>query len=204
MPFDGTGVMIQTDLLAKVDLIMEMLGAEERWCKKQFRGQGGDRCLLGALKDANGGKDLSAMILRAAVETSGICYDRIDHFNDSPSTDHALVMRVLGRVRHAVANGCPLLPPGQPILMGAVERRMSSRIGQVSRKPLWPVAMDGSGKGRYGCQTERRGGRVGRGAGSVSICMSPADPDRSFVAAAQPAEAGRKLNGRFGAIDRGK
>jgi hypothetical protein len=48
------------------------------------------------------GKDLSAMILWAAMETSCICYDRIDYFNDSPSTNHALVMQVLGRVRHTL------------------------------------------------------------------------------------------------------
>ena len=31
--------------------------------------------------------------------------------------------------------------------------------------------------------------------------MSPTDPKRSSVAAAQPAEIGRKRNGHFGAID---
>jgi hypothetical protein len=130
MPFDGTGTVIRTDLLAKINLMMEMLGSKERWCKKQFRGAEGERCLLAAVKDAGGGKDLSAMILRAAVETSGICYDRVDHFNDSSSTNHALVMRVLGRVRDTLEVGPdPTLtliassPPVPTVVSPHAERR---------------------------------------------------------------------------------
>lgn len=99
MPFDGTGYEGCFEALEKIDKVIDLLGDESRWCKKQLQTLHGRRCIVGAMKAADATYELNAPILRAIEQVTGRNHFRIEIFNDHPLTTHALVVQVLHRAR---------------------------------------------------------------------------------------------------------
>ena len=102
MPFDGTGYEDRFEALEKIDKVIDLLGDERRWCKKQLQTLDGRRCIFGAMKAADATHLLKAPILRAIEQVTGRNHLRIEMFNDHPLTTHALVVQVLHRARENV------------------------------------------------------------------------------------------------------
>jgi hypothetical protein len=105
MPFDGKEFARRDLMLGKLDGVINLLRAEERWCKQQLRTIDGRRCILGALADMDAEALLAGAILEAAREVTGRPYCRIEHFNDHPKTDHRLVVAVLEQARENILSG---------------------------------------------------------------------------------------------------
>ena len=102
MPFDGTGYEDCFEALEKIDKVIDLLGDERRWCKKQLQTLDGRRCVFGAMKAADATHLLKAPILLAIEQVTGHSYARIEHFNDHPATTHALVVGVLRQARENI------------------------------------------------------------------------------------------------------
>jgi hypothetical protein len=105
MPFDGTVDPRQSYLLVKLGEVSEYLSSEDKWCKRQLHGPGGQRCLLGALRDADASWLLYQPVIAAARDVTGIAYHRIDSFNDAATTDFITVRAVLDRARADIVLG---------------------------------------------------------------------------------------------------
>jgi hypothetical protein len=94
MPFDPLEPAI-SDLLAAIDRAAALLSAERRWCRRQEISATGQRCLIGALKDAGHADRLIPAVLRAANRVTGFPYARLDLFNDDLLTSHRHVLAAL-------------------------------------------------------------------------------------------------------------
>ena len=99
MPFDGRGFGDSFEALDKIDKVINLLAREDRWCKQQLRTYDGRRCILGAMMDADATLVLMGPILLAIEQVTCCDYSKVEVFNDSPSTSHALVLRVLRQAR---------------------------------------------------------------------------------------------------------
>jgi hypothetical protein len=104
MPFDGTGDG-RGEVLQKLERVIDLLSNEERWCKGIAETPGGRRCLMGAIRKAEGQLLLEPIVLQAIREVTGRNYWRIESFNDAKATSHALVLEVLERASENVAAG---------------------------------------------------------------------------------------------------
>ena len=108
MPFDEGRYRERDDALEKLDKVIALLAAEDRWCK--FFGLSGDgrRCLWGALWAEDAAAILEGPVLQAVTQVTGFPFESIDAFNDHPATTHAMVLTVLHRVRQDLS---PMSPP---------------------------------------------------------------------------------------------
>jgi hypothetical protein len=106
MPFDGA----HFEALEKIYKVIDLLAREDRWCKRQLRTHDGRRCILGAMIDADATVVLREPILLAIKQVTGGDYGKVEVFNDSPSTSHGLVLRVLQQARDNVLSG-RFVPP---------------------------------------------------------------------------------------------
>ena len=102
MPFDGTGYQRRSEVLDKIDQVIQLLSDERRWCKRRLETRDGRRCIVGALIAVD------ALILKepirlAILQVTGEYYLKLEAFNDYPKTTHALVMRVLQKARENMA-----------------------------------------------------------------------------------------------------
>jgi hypothetical protein len=104
MPFDGAGDG-RGEVLQKLGRVIDLLASEERWCKGIAETPGGRRCLMGAIRKAEGHLLLEPVVLEAIREVTGRNYWRIESFNDAKATSHALVLEVLDRASANVAAG---------------------------------------------------------------------------------------------------
>lgn len=107
MPFDGVG-FLPDDRLQKLEAVIDLIDAPEKWCKGALRSFDGRRCLRGALRAVPGAELLEPSILQAIGDLAGKRFRRIEAFNDHPSTNHAQIVAVLSRVRDelsAAGNG---------------------------------------------------------------------------------------------------
>lgn len=101
MPFDGGNISFALD---KIDRVLALLSSPERWCKGAEAAGDGRRCIIGALRALESQALLQPVVLRSIAEVIG--YHRsVQGFNDSQSTDHALMLHVLKRARAHVAAG---------------------------------------------------------------------------------------------------
>jgi hypothetical protein len=105
MPFDGTLTPRQVHLLDKLDEVSEYLASEDMWCKRRLHDPNGQRCLLGALKEAHADWLLYQPVISAAREVTGITDHRIETFNDAARTDFSTVRAVLDRARFGIMAG---------------------------------------------------------------------------------------------------
>ena len=96
MPFDGTLTPRQVHLLDKLDEVSEYLASENIWCKRRLHDPNGQRCLLGALKEAHADWHLYQPVISAARQVTGITYHRIETFNDAARTDFSTVRACSG------------------------------------------------------------------------------------------------------------
>jgi hypothetical protein len=111
MPFDGA----HYEALEKIDKVIELLAHEDRWCKRQLRTHDGRRCILGAMIDADATTVLREPILLAIKQVTGHDYRKVETFNDTPSTSHGLVLRVLHQARDNVMSGRFAPPQASPV-----------------------------------------------------------------------------------------
>jgi hypothetical protein len=63
MPFDGIGLGLD-DGVGKIDRVIDLLGAPDRWCKGTLKTHDGRRCIRGAIIAERGGHAVPA-VLRA-------------------------------------------------------------------------------------------------------------------------------------------
>ena len=98
MPFDGVGYS-QSEPLRKLDAVINLLDAPEKWCKGALKSQDGRYCLRGAVMSVGATDLLEPAILQAICEVTGRTLRRIESFNDYPSTTHEQVVAVLERTR---------------------------------------------------------------------------------------------------------
>jgi len=129
MPFDGTGFAL-VEHLNKIDAIIDLLGAPERWCKGALRSRDGRYCLRGAINAIGNAAPLEPVILGAIVEVTGKNYRHIESFNDHPHTDHEQVCAVLLRARDNIVTGKSVVGarrPPVPAVQAFAEDR--SRLG---------------------------------------------------------------------------
>jgi hypothetical protein len=122
MPFDGREYERRADASDKIGQVIDLLGREDRWCKKQLRTKDGRRCIVGAIEDMDARKELASPILNAIREVTGRTYVRIESFNDDPLTTHALVVRVLRRAQDSILAG----GGGHTTVMTAVRERSAA------------------------------------------------------------------------------
>lgn len=101
MPFDGVEV-VSADSLRKIDAVIDLLGAPEKWGKGALRSPDGRYCIRGAVRAVDGAETLEPAILQAIGDVAGRRYRRIEAFNDHPNTSHDQVLAVLRRARHTI------------------------------------------------------------------------------------------------------
>jgi hypothetical protein len=111
MPFDPAGHELRLEALDKIERVIDLLSARERWCKRAFKTEDGRMCILGAVRAVDAELLLYAPILRSIREVTGHAYRRIEHFNDSWVASYPLVLQVLEQTRHQLALG---LVPATP------------------------------------------------------------------------------------------
>ena len=99
MPFDGTGLAVSDTRFNKIDDVIGLIAAPEKWCKGMAKTPDGRFCIRGALIAANA-VNLRPVILEAIHEVTGRDYRRIEAFNDDVDTTHRMVLRVLAHARH--------------------------------------------------------------------------------------------------------
>src|SRR5947209_1852095 len=104
MPFDGVGF---DDSLQKIDAVIDLLAAPDKWCKGALRSHDGRYCIRGAVRAVGAADVLEPVILQAIGEVAGKRFCRIESFNDHPNTSHAQVLAVLGRARDNIVSGNP-------------------------------------------------------------------------------------------------
>lgn len=99
MPFDGIEFALD-DRLSKMDQVISLLDAPNKWCKGVLKTYDGKYCLRGAIMAVHDGLSLQPVVLRAIREVTGKHYLRIEGFNDRAETDHDQVLAVLERARN--------------------------------------------------------------------------------------------------------
>jgi hypothetical protein len=148
MPFDGVGLGFDDrmykmdgviDLLAaperwckgilRMDGVIDLLAAPERWCKGILRTYDGRHCIRGAIMAVDGLGTLRPIVLRAINEMTGRHYRSIEAFNDHPNPDHAQVVEVLARARTDLTVGH----------LAAIRARASAPVGWGRRMAGWIV-----------------------------------------------------------------
>ncbi len=102
MPFDGTGYERRIQVLDKMDKVIGLLSDERHWCKRRLRTPEERYCILGAIMEAEAEAELKAPILLAIKQVTGRDHLRIEMFNDSSQTTHALVVKVLLQARENI------------------------------------------------------------------------------------------------------
>jgi hypothetical protein len=107
MPLDDTGFRDRFDPLDKIDRVIDLLAAEERWCKGALATPDGRRCILGAIQAVGGIRVLVRPVSIAIRQVTGRRYGWvgsyiIPRFNDHHATTHALVVTVLHRARENI------------------------------------------------------------------------------------------------------
>ncbi len=107
MPFDGTGHERRIQVLDKMDKVIGLLSDPRHWCKRRLRTPDERYCILGAIIAADAGAELKAPILLAIKQVTGRDHLRIEAFNDSPLTTHALVVKVLRQARENILTDRP-------------------------------------------------------------------------------------------------
>ena len=105
MPFDGLHDPRPQYLLDKLEAVSSLLPSQDRWCKQALRDADGRRCLLGALIDARARTLLYYLVIEAAATEAGRSYERIETFNDDPTTNFETIQAVLDRVRAEIVAG---------------------------------------------------------------------------------------------------
>lgn len=105
MPLDGFAVGIPWIAVEKLDRILALLRTADRWCQGAMERDGGRRCMIGAMRAAHAELLLERPILHAIRQVTGHNYWRIESFNDSKATTHALVLEVLAKTRENLQNG---------------------------------------------------------------------------------------------------
>jgi hypothetical protein len=106
MPFDGAEVFDRRErMLRELDRVTRLLDREDKWCKNHYRTWQGRHCILGALIVTGNKGLLYDLILESARDVSGYSVRSIVRFNDSPATDHGLVLAVLDRARNRILRG---------------------------------------------------------------------------------------------------
>jgi hypothetical protein len=95
MPFDGPGF---DNRVRKIDAVMQLIGAPDKWVKGKRRTNDGRFCVNGALIERSAA-NLSPLILQAANQVTGKSYGCLEAFNDEAETTHPLLIRVLARAR---------------------------------------------------------------------------------------------------------
>lgn len=105
MPFDGVAVEIPRIALEKIERVFALLRTADQWCQGAMERDGGRRCLVGAMRAAHAELLLERPILHAIMQETGHSYRRIESFNDSKATTHALVLKVLTTTRENLRNG---------------------------------------------------------------------------------------------------
>ena len=98
MPFDGAG-FVYSEPLQKLDSVIDLLGAPDRWCKGALRSHDGRYCIRGAIRAVGGSDFLELPILQAIGQVAGRRFRRIEAFNDHPNTTHDQIVAVLARAR---------------------------------------------------------------------------------------------------------
>jgi hypothetical protein len=104
MPFDGRA-FIRQEALVKIDAVIALLAAEERWCKGSLVNNRHQRCLLGAMIAAGADELLKPLVLEAVREITGSGFRTIQSFNDARATTHADVLAALYRARENIELG---------------------------------------------------------------------------------------------------
>jgi len=94
MPFDGAGFVSPDNRLNQLEIVIDLIGAPEKWCKGRPRTRDGRFCIYGALVQVNA-RNLTPVILQAIHEVTNRRYYCVEVFNDDIGTTHALVLRVL-------------------------------------------------------------------------------------------------------------
>jgi hypothetical protein len=105
MPLDDTGFRKRSELLDKIDLVIDMLATEDRWSKGQLVTKDGRRCIMGAIEAVGGTDVLVRPVALAIRQVTARDFGRIERFNDDPTTTHALVLTVLFHARENILNG---------------------------------------------------------------------------------------------------
>lgn len=113
MPFDGVE-SVSVDSLRKIDAVIDLLNAPEKWCKGALKSHDGRYCIRGAIRAVDAGESLEPTILQAIGEVSGKRFRRIEAFNDHPDTSHDQVVAVLTRARYRLRSGGPAIVGGGP------------------------------------------------------------------------------------------
>lgn len=101
MPLD-TLPSATSGLLASIDRAAALLSVERRWCRRQEISATGQRCLIGALKDAGHADQLIPLVLGAAKRLTGFPYARLDLFNDDLLTSHQHIVAALAEARREI------------------------------------------------------------------------------------------------------
>jgi hypothetical protein len=128
MPFDGREFGQHSRMLEKLEKVVGLLRAEDKWCQHEMKTGDGRHCILGALVHVGANSILGDVILRAANEVTGKAYGSVDAFNDDPETDHTLVRAALIRSRENILLGkAPIVP------MVTVERRVRMFYSALAR-----------------------------------------------------------------------
>ena len=109
MPFDGTDFTGRQLMLTKLADVRRLLDTEDKWCKKHFRMWDGRYCILGALMSARAKSLLYDLILASIHDVTRGRYRTVVQFNDSPVTQHRLIVAVLDRARYRILVG--QIPP---------------------------------------------------------------------------------------------
>jgi len=129
MPFDGVE-FVSDNSLKKIDAVINLLGAPEKWCKGALRSHDGRYCIRGAVRAVGGAEALEATILQAIGEVTGRRFRRIESFNDHPNTSHGQVLAVLLRTR-------------ENIVAGRIAVVTPAELQPATRFAVWRAAMRG-------------------------------------------------------------
>ena len=121
MPFDGVGFSAN-EYSQKIDAVMDLLENPERWGKGNFRTRDGRYCLRGAIRTVDQEEVLGPAVLEAINQVTEKNYRKIEYFNDSHWTDHAMVLTVLARSRENIAAGRVAVPAESPIQVSLFRR----------------------------------------------------------------------------------
>lgn len=121
MPLDDTEYRIRPHL-SKMDGVIGMLDHESKWCKDVSISDTGQRCIFGAMMNADGVHELYTPILLAIEQVTGKNFEYIEHFNDAPETTYLNVITVLEQARINVMAGICDLSYGERDLAKARER----------------------------------------------------------------------------------
>jgi hypothetical protein len=105
MPFDGTEFARCEVALGKLERVISLLDAEEKWCQHELKTSDGRHCILGALIAVKARRRLYGLIVVSARDATGIAFTSVEQFNDHPMTDHKVVVAVLNASRYRLQIG---------------------------------------------------------------------------------------------------